>query len=54
MNILNTPTGADSKMKSAEMRAELTEGYIDGATTRLCIPAKNSAMSVIQLMVKKG
>ena len=54
MNILNTPTGADSEMKSAEMWAERTEGYIDGATTRLCIPAKNSAMSVIQLMVKKG
>lgn len=30
------------------------KGYIDGATTRLCIPAKKSAIRVIQLMVKKG
>ena len=43
-----------SRLKNKEMRGECTEGYIDGATTRLCIPAKNSAMSVIQLMVKKG
>lgn len=31
-----------------------TKGYIDGATTRLCIPAKKRAIRVIQLIVKKG
>lgn len=30
------------------------KGYIDGATTRLCIPAKKRAIRVMQLIVKKG
>lgn len=30
------------------------KGYIDGATTLLCIPAKNKPIRVIQLMVKNG
>lgn len=30
------------------------KGYIEGATTRLCIPAKKRAIRVMQLMVKKG
>lgn len=33
---------------------EAEKGYIEGATTRLCIPAKKSAIRVMQLMVKKG
>lgn len=33
---------------------KMRKGYIDGATTRLCIPAKNRAMRVMQLIVKKG
>lgn len=32
----------------------MIEGYIDGATTLLCIPAKNKPIRVIQLMVKNG
>lgn len=34
--------------------AAIDKGYIDGATTRLCIPAKKRAIRVMQLMVKKG
>lgn len=30
------------------------KGYIDGATTLLCIPAKNNPIRVIQLIVKNG
>lgn len=30
------------------------EGYIDGATTLLWIPAKNKPIRVIQLIVKNG
>lgn len=30
------------------------KGYIDGATTLLCIPAKKSPIKVMQLIVKKG
>lgn len=30
------------------------EGYIDGATTLLCMPAKNRPIRVMQLMVKNG
>lgn len=36
--------------KTVRQRAAI----IDGATTRLCIPAKKRAMRVMQLMVKKG
>lgn len=35
-------------------RLSTHKGYIDGATTRLCIPAKKRAIRVTQLMVKKG
>lgn len=32
----------------------MIKGYIDGATTLLCIPAKNKPIRVIQLIVKNG
>lgn len=40
--------------KAPKCSATFDKGYIDGATTRLCIPAKKRAIRVMQLIVKKG